>query len=619
MANPFYVRQTNFVPSTRARSGDVDGELDAVVLGFDKLTVFGSEAQGATVNDYEVTLAAPRTSNAQGDEIVFEATHTNTGPATLKVDSIAAVPIVRSNGSACSGGELVNGLFYALRYDASGARFQLMTPDPPLASDVTQVQGTSTDDPTSPGTFNASLPWRNDSSELLGSLGYATGIDFELRNVVHGGNVVLSAEDAAGVLRTLLTADPDAQRVTVDRDLYVSSDLAGATASPNLRLVRDKGSSGSANDELGQLNLVGMNNAGTPEEISYAQFRGQIVSAVDGSETGRAYIRTHYSGTLASRWFFEGDGTFTMWGMAAAGSSPDAVQVPNLSLFRNSIPATGGDTFSSMSFDALNSAGTKKTFALLHAAALQDLAGSEDGQLRASVMKNGSLASMWTTDENGFALPQLTATRAIYLDANKRIVVSAVTPTELGYLSGVTSAIQTQLNAKAASSHSHSTSEVTDLLSGAHTWAALQTFQISGSTKFRAGRAETTADFGTGADVVDGIGTLRPTGFNVMPIYEIDAADSFDLAHNGMMWHKDTAGAVTFTCANDGNIPVGATYVVTNEGAGDVTIAASGVTLRWFNGAGTPSTGNRTLAHGGICTVFKYTDTEFWVWGVGLS
>lgn len=44
----------------------------------------------------------------------------------------------------------------------------------------------------------------------------------------------------------------------------------------------------------------------------------------------------------------------------------------------------------------------------------------------------------------------LTASTVPYLDASKNLVSSAVTPTELGHVSGVTSAIQTQLNAKLA-------------------------------------------------------------------------------------------------------------------------------------------------------------------------
>ena len=47
----------------------------------------------------------------------------------------------------------------------------------------------------------------------------------------------------------------------------------------------------------------------------------------------------------------------------------------------------------------------------------------------------------------------LTASRALYSDANGKVAASAVTSTELGYLDGVTSNVQTQLNGKAASSH----------------------------------------------------------------------------------------------------------------------------------------------------------------------
>lgn len=47
----------------------------------------------------------------------------------------------------------------------------------------------------------------------------------------------------------------------------------------------------------------------------------------------------------------------------------------------------------------------------------------------------------------------LTASRALYADANKKLQSSTTTNTELGYVSGVTSAIQTQLNGKAPTSH----------------------------------------------------------------------------------------------------------------------------------------------------------------------
>lgn len=49
----------------------------------------------------------------------------------------------------------------------------------------------------------------------------------------------------------------------------------------------------------------------------------------------------------------------------------------------------------------------------------------------------------------------LTASRALVSDSSGKVAVSAVTSTELGYLDGVTSAIQTQLDGKSDSGHDH--------------------------------------------------------------------------------------------------------------------------------------------------------------------
>ena len=50
----------------------------------------------------------------------------------------------------------------------------------------------------------------------------------------------------------------------------------------------------------------------------------------------------------------------------------------------------------------------------------------------------------------------LTASRALVSDSSGKVAVSAVTSTELGYLDGVTSSIQTQINGKAPTSHASS-------------------------------------------------------------------------------------------------------------------------------------------------------------------
>ena len=75
----------------------------------------------------------------------------------------------------------------------------------------------------------------------------------------------------------------------------------------------------------------------------------------------------------------------------------------------------------------------------------------------------------------------MTAGRAIVSDSSGKLAESAVTSTELGYLDGVTSAIQTQLNAKASSSHTHTKSQITDFPTSMKNPAAL-TLQFNGST-----------------------------------------------------------------------------------------------------------------------------------------
>jgi len=81
---------------------------------------------------------------------------------------------------------------------------------------------------------------------------------------------------------------------------------------------------------------------------------------------------------------------------------------------------------------------------------------------QASASQNGYLSSAnWSTFNNkqdtiqggatSIVSSDLTASRALASDAGGKVTISATTSTELGYVSGVTSAIQTQLNAKQGS------------------------------------------------------------------------------------------------------------------------------------------------------------------------
>lgn len=58
----------------------------------------------------------------------------------------------------------------------------------------------------------------------------------------------------------------------------------------------------------------------------------------------------------------------------------------------------------------------------------------------------------------------LSVNRALVSNSSGKVAVSSVTSTQLDTLSGVTSSIQTQLDSKASSSHTHTTSQITDFL-----------------------------------------------------------------------------------------------------------------------------------------------------------
>ena len=73
---------------------------------------------------------------------------------------------------------------------------------------------------------------------------------------------------------------------------------------------------------------------------------------------------------------------------------------------------------------------------------------SADGSSGQILRTNGAGVLSWVTDNAGAGAYSGTASRAVATDGAGALTTSATTSTELGYVSGVTSSIQTQLNAK---------------------------------------------------------------------------------------------------------------------------------------------------------------------------
>ena len=124
----------------------------------------------------------------------------------------------------------------------------------------------------------------------------------------------------------------------------------------------------------------------------------------------------------------------------------------------------------------------------------------------------------------------------------------------------------------------------------------------------------------SGAQVKDHGQTLRDVGFNVSPLTNVTAAYTLqDTTVGGVIRISSGTGDIDITTATTDLAPDGSMWTIVNESGSNNTIDANtGITLTWQDGAG-GQTGGRTRADGGVATVYKRTDTQYLIWGNGLS
>ena len=208
MPNPYYHYTDTFTPGLRARSGDIDREMLAIQAGFDFLPSGSTDAISRGVstfapetvagNAYVVTMSDTRLTNQDGDEVIFFASHGNTGNVTLDIDGIGAVSLRDRTGAQISSSGITSGRLYVATYDDTNSFFVLDAAINVITNIMDIVQGSGTDDPTAPGTFDANLEYQNSAGAVLANVGYNGDTDYSIINRVHGGSVILQAEDTAG-------------------------------------------------------------------------------------------------------------------------------------------------------------------------------------------------------------------------------------------------------------------------------------------------------------------------------------------------------------------------------------------------------------------------------------
>lgn len=116
------------------------------------------------------------------------------------------------------------------------------------------------------------------------------------------------------------------------------------------------------------------------------------------------------------------------------------------------------------------------------------------------------------------------------------------------------------------------------------------------------------------------VGASGPVvGYRDIPLTVTNSTKTFALVDAGQGFGKDTTTARTYTIPANSSVafPVGTAITVFNNAAsGNVTIAITTDTMYL---GGTATTGSRTLAPRGVCTLLKVASTVWIVSGAGLT
>jgi len=192
----------------------------------------------------------------------------------------------------------------------------------------------------------------------------------------------------------------------------------------------------------------------------------------------------------------------------------------------------------------------------------------------------------------------------------KQDKVTDVSDTEIGYLNGVTSSIQTQLSAKQDKVTDVSDTEI-GYLNGVT--SAIQT-QIN--TKAPAADPIFTGTVSGMPASATSENSAKAIGYIGLPQVQVSTSKTFSQSDAGKhQWVS--SGGLTLTIPANSSVPfeIGTTLVVINSGVTS-SIAITGDTLRL---AGTSSVGTRSLATYGVATIVKVQETTWVASGNGLT
>lgn len=182
--------------------------LKNTFAGFPGLVVAtGTEAQGATVNDYIVTVSPAPAAYTAGFFLALKATHANTGAVTVKINALTAKTVKAVDGSPVEAGDIENGALVVLWYD--GTDFFIISGNDRAARAGDTYTGTHDFSNATAVTLPATTAIGNVSAAELAYLdGVTSGIQNQIDSKANlaGGNTFTGTQTMVAALQAGSTA-----------------------------------------------------------------------------------------------------------------------------------------------------------------------------------------------------------------------------------------------------------------------------------------------------------------------------------------------------------------------------------------------------------------------------